>query len=204
MDAKAEMLARIAACDIPPTVAARESASPSSEDRETVVARFAEHAAEYRARLVRIDREDLARAVGEALEGRTLIPPGFPTEWLSSEFEIVVDRGFDHRTLDGFLTVVTACAVAIAETGTVVLDASPDQGRRAISLIPDHHVCVVRESQIVSSVPEAVAALFPAVSAGRPLTWISGPSATSDIELTRVEGVHGPRRLDIVIVSDSD
>ncbi len=101
------------------------------------------------------------------------------------------------ESLDGALT---GCALAIAETGTIVLDGSPECGRRALTLIPDYHLCVVRISQIVAGVPEAVAALAPAAAAGRPITMISGPSATSDIELDRVEGVHGPRRLDVVLV----
>lgn len=99
--------------------------------------------------------------------------------------------------LDAADTVLTGCALAIATTGTLVLDAGPGQGRRALTLVPDHHICVVRTNAIVEIVPEALARLDP----GRPLTFISGPSATSDIEFNRVEGVHGPRDLDVVIVS---
>ncbi len=99
--------------------------------------------------------------------------------------------------------MLTACAVAIAETGTIVLDGGPDQGRRAITLLPDYHLCVLRASQIVALVPEAFAALQGGAVERRPFTFISGPSATSDIELERVEGVHGPRNLEVLIVSDS-
>ena len=98
---------------------------------------------------------------------------------------------------------MTTCAVGIVETGTIVLDGGAGQGRRAISLIPDHHVCVIFEEQIVASVEQAVQVLELSIKAGRPLTWISGPSATSDIELVRVEGVHGPRTLEVIVVSKS-
>ncbi|MGO1694556.1 MAG: LutC/YkgG family protein, partial [Arthrobacter sp.] len=100
--------------------------------------------------------------------------------------------------LDALSSVVTSSTVSIAESATIVLDGSPDQGRRAISLVPDQHVCIVPASSIVQILPEAMSRL----EITRPLTWISGPSATSDIELERVEGVHGPRRLDVVIVTD--
>ncbi|MGI8713681.1 MAG: LutC/YkgG family protein, partial [Solirubrobacteraceae bacterium] len=100
--------------------------------------------------------------------------------------------------------VFTGCERAIAEIGTVVLEGGRDISRRAISLIPDHHVCVVGADQVVADVPDAIAVLGPAASAGRPLTFISGPSATSDIELERVEGVHGPRRLTVVIVASPE
>lgn len=130
-----------------------------------------------------------------------IVPAGLPASFLSGGLDTVQDSGQDHRSLGTFGAVLTTCAVAIAETGTVVLDHGPGQGRRALTLVPDHHVCVVYESQVVDSMPEGIAALGAAVRAGRPLTMISGPSATSDIELSRVEGVHGPRRLDIVLVS---
>ena len=103
--------------------------------------------------------------------------------------------------LDAVDGVLTGCALAVAETGTIVLDSSPACGPRALTLVPDHHVCVVLESQIVPGVPDAVAALREAAAAGRPITMVSGPSATSDIELERVEGVHGPRRLDVLVVA---
>jgi L-lactate dehydrogenase complex protein LldG len=103
----------------------------------------------------------------------------------------------DLDSLDG---VVTGCALAIAETGTIVLYSGAHQGRRALTLVPDWHLCVVREDQVLGTVPEAVSALEPAVRDGRPLTFVSGPSATSDIELSRVAGVHGPRRLDVLVV----
>ncbi|MGW4109185.1 LutC/YkgG family protein, partial [Streptomyces sp. NPDC004976] len=128
-----------------------------------------------------------------------LVPPGLDEDWLAStEVTRVADRAESTPgELDRVDSVVTACALAVAETGTIVLDGSPDQGRRRITLVPDHHICVVRvPDQVVASVPQALERLDPA----RPLTWISGPSATSDIELDRVEGVHGPRTLEVVLV----
>ena len=102
--------------------------------------------------------------------------------------------------LDGFDGVLTGCALAIAETGTIVLDGGARSGRRAITLVPDYHVCVVEAERIVAAIPDAVAALAEAAAEGRPVTFVSGPSATSDIELDRVEGVHGPRTLDVFVV----
>jgi L-lactate dehydrogenase complex protein LldG len=129
---------------------------------------------------------------------RIVVPGGVPDAWLEG---IDVERVSDDpplsfRDLDALDGVITGCAVAIAETGTIVLDGGPGQGRRVLSLLPDRHVCSVMSGQVVGSVPEALARLSPT----RPQTWISGPSATSDIELQRVEGVHGPRLLDVVLV----
>ena len=166
-----------------------------------IVTQFAEYAAEYRANVRLCLASELPGVLVELLVGRrVLTPDGLPAAWLTG-IEAVPDQGQSHQALAGLDAVLTLCAVAVAETGTVVLDHGPGQGRRALTLIPDHHVCVVQTRQVVESVPQAVAVLQSAVTAGRPLTWISGPSATSDIELSRVEGVHGPRRLDIVLVS---
>ncbi|MFD9324796.1 lactate utilization protein C [Streptomyces sp. NPDC060065] len=163
---------------------------------------LAENLADYRALVHRTDTDGLpsllVRLLAERGSRTVLVPPGLPSHWLEG-VEQVPDRAESTpRELDGVDSVVTACAVAIAETGTIVLDGSPDQGRRRITLVPDHHICVVQvPGQVVSSVPQALERLDPT----RPLTWISGPSATSDIELDRVEGVHGPRTLEVVLVS---
>lgn len=164
---------------------------------------LAENLADYRAIVHRCTAADLAATIAGMLAARgartVLVPPGLEPGWLAaSDAERIPDRteSTPHE-LDRVDSVVTACALAIAETGTLVLDGSPDQGRRRITLVPDHHICVVRvPEQVVSSVPQALERLDPT----RPLTWISGPSATSDIELDRVEGVHGPRTLEVVLV----
>ncbi|WP_370409387.1 lactate utilization protein C [Streptomyces fradiae] len=162
--------------------------------------------ADYRAVVHRADAAGLAGLVARLLAGHgarsVAVPPGLPEEWLSAlpeDIELLPDSGdLTPYQLDGTDAVVTGCAVAVAETGTLVLDAGPAQGRRALTLVPDLHVCVVRvPDQVVASVPLALPRLDPR----RPLTWISGPSATSDIELDRVEGVHGPRRLEVVLLS---
>ncbi|MGN9762425.1 LutC/YkgG family protein [Streptomyces sp. SD31] len=164
---------------------------------------LAENLADYRAVVHRCTAADLPATIAGMLAARgaktVLVPPGLEPEWLSAtDAEPVADRAESTpHELDRIDSVVTACAVAVAETGTIVLDGSADQGRRRITLVPDHHICVVRvPEQVVSSVPQALERLDP----GRPLTWISGPSATSDIELDRVEGVHGPRTLEVVLV----
>ncbi|MGY4923385.1 LutC/YkgG family protein [Streptomyces sp. 900105755] len=164
---------------------------------------LAENLADYRARVHRCTEDELAAVIGRLVaehgSSSVAVPTGLPAEWLASTgAEQVADRaGSTPHELDRVGSVVTGCAVAIAETGTIVLDGGPAQGRRRITLVPDHHICVVRvPDQVVSSVPQALERIDPA----RPLTWISGPSATSDIELDRVEGVHGPRTLEVVLV----
>ena len=157
---------------------------------------------DYKAGVTRCTADELPGAVAEVLArtapgGRVVVPPALPAEWTGAADVLRDDGTTSTDELDTVAGVVTACAVAVAETGTIVLDAGPDQGRRALSLVPDLHLCVVRADQVVATVPEAVARL----EATRPLTWISGPSATSDIELNRVEGVHGPRTLEVLIVS---
>ncbi|MGW3955819.1 LutC/YkgG family protein [Streptomyces sp. NPDC004752] len=159
--------------------------------------------ADYRALVHRCAAAELPSVIAGLLADRgassVLVPPGLDAGWLAAtDVARVADRAQSTpRELDRVDSVVTACAVAIAETGTIVLNGAPDQGRRRITLVPDHHICVVKiPDQVVSGVPQALERLDPA----RPLTWISGPSATSDIELDRVEGVHGPRTLEVVLV----
>lgn len=174
-----------------------------AQDVATTLELFAENVADYRATVVRCTEEEVPAAVAQALSRHgarsVVVPDGLDAAWVSRLPEgtrVLPDEGLRGADLDGVDSVVTAARVGIATTGTIVLDHAADQGRRALTLVPDQHVCVVRADQVVHDVPAAVALLDPA----RPLTWISGPSATSDIELNRVEGVHGPRVLDVVLV----
>jgi len=139
----------------------------------------------------------VAEALGQRGARRIVMPAGLDLTGLPAGTEIIADDGLSPAALDAVDGVITGAAVAIAETGTIILDGSPDQGRRALSLVPDYHICIVRAEQVVGLVPEALARLDP----GRPLTWISGPYATSDIELDRVQGVHGPRTLEVILVA---
>jgi L-lactate dehydrogenase complex protein LldG len=169
-----------------------------------IVALFAERAADYRAVVERVPAGRLPAAVAAALAAGTfVVPAGLPPDWLSraaADGPAVTLAGDDPplsaEALDAVAGVITGCAAAIAETGTIILDHGPAQGRRALTLVPDFHLVIVRPDQIAADLPDAMSRLDPA----RPHTLISGPSATSDIELVRVEGVHGPRTLHVLIV----
>ena len=202
MSAREEVLARIRAAN----AAARPTPGPVIRDYRRdgahppgapeLVELLRDRLVDYRATVLDAAHDDVPAVIATALAdhpGQVLVPPGLPDGWCP---EGVPDGGFSPTELDRFAAVVTGCAAACAVTGTIALDGSPDQGRRALTLVPDVHVCVVRADQIVHTVPELIAALTP----DRPLTFISGPSATSDIELERVEGVHGPRTLIVVLV----
>lgn len=169
-----------------------------------VVERFAERVADYRATVRRVAPGEVAAAVAVACAQRgarrLAIPADLPAAWRPEGVELLEDDGLSADTLDAADGVLAGCALAIAETGTIVLDSGPGQGRRALTLLPDWFTCVVEAERIVGSVPEVIAGLGEAARAGRPITLVSGPSATSDIELHRVEGVHGPRTLDVLLV----
>ncbi|MFD8295260.1 lactate utilization protein C [Streptomyces bauhiniae] len=200
---------RRALADVPEDDTPYERAVPRAYVREhgerteeETVELLAENLADYRAVVHRCAEADLPALIARLLAARgtrnVLVPDGLPSAWLSdADLVPVPDRAASTPyELDAVDSVVTGCAVAVAETGTLVLDGGPGQGRRRITLVPDHHICVVRvPEQVVASVPQALERLSPT----RPLTWISGPSATSDIELDRVEGVHGPRTLEVVL-----
>jgi L-lactate dehydrogenase complex protein LldG len=201
VSARDEILGRIrtALADVPadePAAARLRPIHPAPGD----VDRFAERAADYRATVVRVETGEVTSAVAAACERhdarRLVAPDGLPEGWAPEAVELLVDAPLDRDTVAGADGVLTTCALAIAETGTIILDAGAGQGRRALTLLPDLHICVVPADRIVAGVPDAIARL---AATRAPITFISGPSATSDIELNRVEGVHGPRRLEIIV-----
>ena len=175
-------------------------------DLERRVALFCERVGEYRAEVQRCAESEVAGVVASACHARAarklVVPPALPVAWRSDGLELVADDGLSARELDAFDGTITGCTVAVAETGTIVLTASPTEGRRALSLVPDLHVCVVGEQQVVEVLPEAFARIAEAGAERQPITFVSGPSATSDIELSRVEGVHGPRDLVVLVVKE--
>lgn len=151
---------------------------------------------DYGAHVHHVAWDQVAATVTALAPGRVVVPQGVPAEWIKGIHVVRDEPRLTSSQLDALDAVATTCALAIAETGTVVLDGRAGQGRRMLSLVPDHHVVLIRADQVVATVPQALVRL----DARRAQTWISGPSATSDIELERVEGVHGPRRLDVVLI----
>ncbi len=214
MSAREEILGRVRSALVDVPVADPETDVPIEWEytRPTqmpdVLTRFVEMCEDYKATVARCDEASLASRVaellGEAGVRSVVLPSGLEQPWRQAIASAGVtihddEPQLSRAELDAIDGVVTAAAVGIAGTGTIVLDHASDQGRRALTLVPDTHLVVVRADQVVSDVPEAVARLAGAVAQGAPLTWISGPSATSDIELSRVEGVHGPRNLLVVL-----
>ena len=205
--ARAEVLARVggalgAGAAVPEVPRAYRGAGARATDG--VVDLFCERVAEYRATVARVVAGDLLGAVAALCRERGARRIAVPADGPDAVegVEVVVDHPpLSPRALDALDGVLTGCALAIAETGTIVLDGGERSGRRALTLVPDWHVCVVEAGAVVAGVPDAVAALAPAAADGRPITLVSGPSATSDIELDRVEGVHGPRHLDVLVVT---
>ena len=197
MSARDEILARVrrAIGDAPdPGEVPREYRRTRDGD---VVSLFVERVEDYKATVVRVEPGALEAAIAERCAGRRMGAPADLAQDWGQSLDLRVDDGLSPAELDALDGALTAAALGIAETGTIVLDGGPGQGRRALSLVPDYHLCVLRCDQIVGSVPEAIARLQGIL---RPITFISGPSATSDIELERVEGVHGPRTLDVLLI----
>ena len=215
MTARQEVLARIAEAHRaapPPDLAyeqiAREYRTSSDLDHHGLTERLVDRLVDYKALVRRCRHDDLPATIAAALADRNaasvVVPAGLDGAWLalvSSTIRIdgsAPDDQLSVAEVDGTDGVLTACAAAVAETGTLILDGSAGMGRRMITLIPDYHLCIVLPDQICADVPQALRRL----DATRPLTMISGPSATSDIELNRVEGVHGPRTLEVIIVEE--
>jgi L-lactate dehydrogenase complex protein LldG len=200
--AREDILARVRSAlrDVPADEAIEPTAyEPPPAPSGNAVARFAERVSDYRATVREADglAETIAQVCAEHDARRLGVPKGLLEGWRPDGLELVEDDGLSAPELDALDGAITGCALAIAETGTIVLDGGERSGRRALTLVPDLHLCVVERSQVVATVSDAIRALD-----GRrgPFTFVSGPSATSDIELDRVEGVHGPRRLEVLLV----
>jgi L-lactate dehydrogenase complex protein LldG len=183
---------------------ARPYTQTGTLDAESKLALFEDRLRDYDAIVYRCSRATLKETIAEALKQRgkhqMLIPEGLGPEYLPTDsVEFVRDRGLSYEELDHSEGVLTTCATAVAISGTIVLRHSPKEGRRALTLIPDYHLCIVHATQVVDTVPEGIRALGGSTA---PITTISGPSATADIEMTRIKGVHGPRTLDVIVVVD--
>jgi L-lactate dehydrogenase complex protein LldG len=204
-----EILQRIAAAIDPPSAeqaVARKYRRAGTLDDEERIELFCRRVGEYRSEVRRVGEADVAALISSVCGARgvrtLVVPHGIPPAWRSADVQLVDDRALSALELDGVDGTLTGCTAAIAETGTIVLTASPHEGRRALTLVPDLHICVVRESQIVELLPEALVRVTADRLEQQPITLVSGPSATSDIELSRVEGVHGPRTLVVLVVKE--
>jgi L-lactate dehydrogenase complex protein LldG len=208
MSARDEILGRIRATQKSPLPEQPAHAYTMRWDapREEIIARFVQRLSDYHVTVLHAHTENEIHEIAQrqlAARGieTLVIPADLPATWRPASPTVIEDTGLSYDELDAAQGVMTGSFIGIAETGTVVLDAGLGQGRRALTLLPDYHLCVVRERAVVGSMPEAIAALQPRVAHGSPITFVSGPSATADIELDRVEGVHGPRILDVILVS---
>jgi L-lactate dehydrogenase complex protein LldG len=210
VSARDEILRRVrtALGDVPARERLDEVVVPRAYRRSTAgddVERFVERVRDYGSSVIRVDAAEVAAAIATRCRRRgavrLAVPDDLPASWAPEGIELLAEAGLDAAGLDAIDGAVTGCRLAIALTGTIVLDGGPAQGTRRLTLVPDYHACVVDERQIVGGVPEAFAALAPQLRRGPGwITFVSGPSATSDIELSRVEGVHGPRTLDVFVV----
>lgn len=210
--AKQEILERIrgALRDWPSSRAEEYTAIPrtyvqsTSHELNQHLALLTDRLRDYDATVYRCTPNDISETIREALiargKKRILVPVGFPGKWLPPNVDFVVDRGLSYEEINVMEGVVTGSALAIAFTGTIVLRHSAEEGRRALTLIPDYHLCVVQGQDVVQTVPEAIRKM--ALFGAAPVTTIAGPSATADIEMTRIKGVHGPRTLDVILVVD--
>jgi L-lactate dehydrogenase complex protein LldG len=180
----------------------RDYTSAPSLDRGACLALLTDRLRHYQVDVYHCERATLSKTIASALAARGKawmhVPADLDPAWLPAGHEFVPDAGLSFAELDRSEGVLTGCSFAIASTGTIVLRHGPGEGRRALTLIPDYHVCVVFTDQVVETVPEAMRRL--AATGPRLVTTISGPSATADIEMTRIRGVHGPRTLDVVLV----
>jgi L-lactate dehydrogenase complex protein LldG len=195
----------VPAAEVPADVPVARAYLTTDSEPDHRVDRFIERVSEYRAKVHRVEEAALPSTIASLCElrgiRRLVLPTDIPEGWVPAGLIPLRDDSLTNDQLNESDGVLTGCALGIAQTGTIVLDRGPLQGRRALTLLPDYHLCVILEDQIVGIVPEAITALE--ATAGRPdrpMTWISGPSATSDIELNRVEGVHGPRTLEVLVV----
>lgn len=213
-DARETILRRVrtALRDVPPNETPSQVAIPrdyrqqDERPHEEIIADFMHHVADYKATVRRINQSELKPAIADLCAAqqaqRLATPRDIPPAWLPERIECMYDEGLSRKQLNSVDGVLTGCALAIAQTGSLVLDGGAFQGRRMLTLLPDFHLCIVFTNQIVGIVPEAIKRLTEGVYAhARPITFISGSSATSDIELHRVEGVHGPRRLAVLVVN---